>query len=82
MTHSLARRLDALEAAHRGQRDGLVIPTWLALYRAGASIEARNAAGGADWCAMAAERHRLANETLEDYEAFDDGCAAYSPRGA
>ena len=62
-----ARRLAALEAAQTSQRDAQVIPTWLALYRAGASVEERNRAGGVAWVNAAAERQRLALETLEDY---------------
>ena len=63
-----ARRLAALEAAVTSERDAQVIPTWLALYRAGADVATRNAVAGAAWCAMAAERERLALETLELYE--------------
>ena len=72
-----ARRLAALEGAQRANRDALAIPQWLALYRAGASVEERNRAGGAAWCEAAIERHRLAGETLEAYdETFN-----YQPSG-
>ena len=63
-----ARRLAALEAAQTSQRDALAIPQWLALYRAGADVHSRNAVAGAAWCEAAAERERLAIETLELYE--------------
>lgn len=82
MTRNLARRLAAIEARRRAQRDGLVIPAWIALYRAGATIEARNLAGGSDWVNAAIERQALAEQTLVDYETLDDGCAPYTPRGA
>ena len=73
-----ARRLAALEAAGRAERDALAIPEWLALYRAGADVHSRNAVAGAAWCETAAERERLALETLADYdETFN-----YIPSGA
>ena len=72
-----ARRLAALEAAQTSQRDALAIPQWLALYRAGADVHSRNASAGAAWCEAAAERQRLALETLEAYdETFN-----YQPSG-
>ena len=73
-----ARRLSRLEAARASERDALAIPDWLALYRAGADVRLRNRAGGVAWCEAAAERERLALETLEDYDpAFN-----YIPSGA
>lgn len=72
-----ARRLAALEGAQRANLDAAVIPTWRDLYRAGASIEERNRAGGVAWVNAAIERHRLAGETLEAYdETFN-----YQPSG-
>ena len=65
---TLETRLAALEAAGRAERDALAIPEWLALYRAGADVHSRNAVAGAAWCEAAAERERLAIETLELYE--------------
>ena len=62
-----ARRLAALEAAVTSERDAQVIPTWLALYRAGADVATRNAVAGAAWCEAAAERERLALETMVTY---------------
>ena len=74
---TLETRLAALEAAGRAERDALAIPEWLALYRAGADVHSRNAVAGPAWCAMAAERERLALETLEAYdETFN-----YQPSG-
>lgn len=67
-----ARRLAALEGAQRANRDAQVIPTWRDLYRAGASIEERNRAGGVAWVNAAIERHRLAGETMVLYEQDDD----------
>ena len=72
-----ARRLAALEGAQRAQRDALAIPQWREMYRAGATIEERNRAGGVAWVNAAIERHRLAGETLEAYdETFN-----YQPSG-
>ena len=65
---ALDARLARLEAAQALERDALAIPQWLALYRAGADVATRNAVAGAAWCEAAAERERLAIETLELYE--------------
>ena len=65
---TLETRLARLEAAQALERDAAVIPTWRALYRAGADVHSRNAVAGAAWCEAAAERERLAIETLELYE--------------
>ena len=62
------RRLAALEAAERDRRGGDPVGDWLKAYRAGADVHLRNRAGGAAWCDAAAERQRLALETLELYE--------------
>ena len=66
---TLETRLARLEAAQALERDALAIPEWLALYRAGADVATRNVAGGPAWCEAAAERERLAIETLELYES-------------
>ena len=63
---TLETRLARLEAARRVERDALAWPAWLTRWRAGA--DTFDFAGGAAWCAMAAERERLAIETLELYE--------------
>ena len=45
---------------------------WREMYRAGATIEERNRAGGVAWVNAAIERHRLADETMATYEQDDD----------
>ena len=73
-----ARRLAALEIRAADRRAGDPVGDWLAAYRRGDDVHLRNRAGGAAWCAMAAERERLALETLETYdETFN-----YIPVGA
>ena len=62
-----ARRLARLEAAQVAARAGDPVKDWLAAYRAGESIAVRNAVAGPAWCEAAAERHRLADETLVTY---------------
>ena len=64
---TLETRLARLEAAQALERDALAIPQWLALYRAGADVATRNAVAGPAWCEAAAERERLALETLVSY---------------
>ena len=64
---TLETRLARLEAAQALERDAQTIPEWLALYRAGADVHSRNASAGAAWCEAAAERERLAIETLVTY---------------
>ena len=65
---TLETRLARLEAARAVAMVRDPVKDWLALYRAGADVATRNAVAGAAWCAMAAERERLAIETLELYE--------------
>ena len=65
---TLDTRLSRLEAARALALERDPVKDWLALYRAGADVHSRNAVAGAAWCAMAAERQRLALETLELYE--------------
>ena len=62
-----ARRLAQLEAAQALALLRDPVQDWRDEYRAGASIEVRNASAGAAWVALAAERERLALETLVDY---------------
>ena len=57
---TLETRLARLEAAQALERDALAIPDWLAAFRRGDDVATRNAVAGAAWCAMAAERERLA----------------------
>ena len=68
---TLETRLSRLEAARAAALVRDPVADWLALYRAGASIEVRNAAGGVAWVNAAIERHRLADETLVSYETDD-----------
>ena len=65
---ALDARLAALEAARALALERDPVKDWLALYRAGADVHSRNAVAGAAWCEAAAERERLAIETLELYE--------------
>ena len=75
---TLDARLSRLEAAQALERDALAIPEWLAAFRRGDDVHLRNRAGGVAWCEAAAERERLALETLETYdETFN-----YIPVGA
>lgn len=64
---TLETRLARLEAAQALERDALVIPTWLALYRAGADVATRNAVAGPAWVAMALKRQAEAEETMVTY---------------
>ena len=61
------RRLAALEAAERDRRGGDPVGDWLKAYRAGDDVHSRNAVAGPAWCEAAAERQRLALETLVTY---------------
>ena len=63
---TLARRVQALEAQRRAERDLLVWPALLAAWRAGA--DTFDFAGGAAWRDMVAKRRREVDETLRDYE--------------
>ena len=65
---TLETRLARLEAAQALERDAAAIPEWLAAFRRGDDVHSRNAVAGAAWCEAAAERERLALETLELYE--------------
>ena len=65
---TLETRLAQLEAARALALLRDPVQDWRDLYRAGADVHSRNAVAGAAWCAMAAERERLALETLELYE--------------
>ena len=74
---ALDARLAALEAARALALERDPVKDWLALYRAGADVHSRNAVAGAAEREAAAERERLALETLEAYdETFN-----YQPSG-
>ena len=64
---TLETRLARLEAAQVAARASDPVADWLAAYRAGADVHSRNASAGAAWCEAAAERQRLALETLVTY---------------
>ena len=75
---TLDGRLAALEIRAADRRAGDPVGDWLAAYRRGDDVHLRNRAAGPAWCDAAAERERLALETLEDYDpAFN-----YIPSGA
>ena len=61
------KRLTALEVQAEARRAGDPVNDWLKAYRAGADVATRCASGGAAWVALAAERERLALETMVDY---------------
>ena len=63
---TLARRVQALEAQRRAERDLLAWPELLAAWRAGQ--DAYDFAGGAAWREMVAKRRREVDETLRDYD--------------
>ena len=63
---TLARRVQALEAQRRAERDALVWPELLAAWRAGA--DTFDFADGAAWREMVAKRRAEVDETLRDYE--------------
>lgn len=65
VTTALRRRVQALEAQRRAERDALAWPELLAAWRAGQ--DTFDFAGGAAWRDMVAERRRQVIETLEDY---------------
>ena len=68
----LDARLSKLEAVRAAALERDPVADWLASFRRGDDIAARNAGAGPAWCAMAAERERLAIETMVTYEQNDD----------
>ena len=65
---NLNARLQRLEARQAATLERDPVADWLASFRRGDPVDARNAAGGPAWVLAAAERERLAIETLELYE--------------
>ena len=65
---TLETRLAQLEAARALALLRDPVQDWRDLYRAGADVHSRNAAAGPAWCDAAAERERLAIETLSTYD--------------
>ena len=78
MARTLDARLAVLEARKAARLERDPVADWLASYRRGDDVDARNAAGGLAWCAMAAEHGRLADETLA---TFADDAGEYRPHG-
>lgn len=76
MRAKTVRRLAALESQRHALRAAMVVKTWLASCRAGADVYERNRAAGPAWCAAAAARHRLAEQTMVDYADEDAADAA------
>lgn len=66
---TLLRRVQALEAARRAEREALAWPELLAAWRAGQ--DAYDFAGGAAWRVMVEQRRREVDETLEDFNHDD-----------
>ena len=66
---TLARRVQALEAQRRAERDLLAWPELLAAWRAGQ--DAYDFADGAAWRVMVAKRRAEVLETLEDFDGDD-----------
>ena len=71
-------RLARLEARRAARLAGDPVADWLAAFRRGDDIAARNAGAGPAWAAAAAERERLALETLALY---DGDAPEYRPHG-
>ena len=67
-TKSIDARLARIEAVQAQALERDPVADWLASFRRGEPVEVRNAGAGPAWCAAAAERERLALETLELYE--------------
>ena len=65
---TLDTRLARLEAARAAALLRDPVQDWRAAFHRGDPVEVRNAAAGPAWCEAAAERERLAIETLELYE--------------
>ena len=68
---NLDARLARLEARQAATLERDPVADWLASFRRGDDVAARNAGGGPAWAAAAAERERLANETWCDYGEDD-----------
>ena len=68
---NLDARLARLEARQAATLERDPVADWLAAFRRGDDVNARNAGGGPAWAAAAAERQRLANETWCDYGEDD-----------
>lgn len=73
---STARTIDArlarIEAAQAQALERDPVVDWLASYRRGDPVDARNAGAGPAWVAMAIQRNTEAEETIATYEQDDD----------
>ena len=69
---NLDARLARLEARQAATLERDPIGDWLASFRRGDPVDARNAGAGPAWCAMASKYERLAEETMVLYEQDDD----------
>ena len=65
---NLDARLARLEARQAATLAGDPVKDWLASFRRGDPVDARNAIAGPAWCAMAIQRNTEAEETIATYE--------------
>ena len=70
-TKSIDARLARIEAVQAQVLERDPVGDWLEAFRRGDPVDARNAGAGPAWCAAAAERERLAIETMVSYETDD-----------
>lgn len=68
----LDARLSKLEAAQAQALERDPVAAWLASFRRGDPVDARNAGAGPAWVAMAIQRNMEAEETIATYEQDDD----------
>jgi hypothetical protein len=68
----LDARLSKLEAAQAATLERDPVADWLASFRRGDPVDARNAGAGPAWVAMAIQRNTEAEETIATYEQDDD----------
>ena len=69
---NLDARLARLEARQAATLERDPIGDWLASFRRGDPVDARNAGAGPAWVAMAIQRNMEAEETIATYEQDDD----------
>ena len=68
----LDARLSKLEAVRAAALERDPVADWLASFRRGDPVDARNAIAGPAWVAMAIQRNTEAEETIATYEQDDD----------
>ena len=68
----LDARLSKLEAVRAATLERDPVADWLASFRRGDPVDARNAGAGLAWVAMAIQRNTEAEETIATYEQDDD----------